>query len=513
MEHNGMKRREFFKAASVAAGAFALHGSAPASAAAPRPATGLTPPNTRLVGVRQDISTWTPTQLTALNAAVGVMMARDPSNPTSWCFQANIHGSESGSNPAWNQCQHGSWWFLPWHRAYLYYFERILSAAAQEAGYPALWLPYWNYSPAANQSIPTPYRMPATYANLYQEDRNAGINEGAPLTCDTVDWTAACNYTNFLPEAGNAPDESFGGGSIPAPSQFAGEYGQLEIQPHNVVHDAIGGLMGDILTAAQDPVFWAHHANIDRMWSGWLAEGGGRLDPLLNEAWMTQTFNFYNEQGQQVTVAPYQVVNTTALGYSYDSLPSCPGTSPCTQNRRFLTVVSTRAPAVAGPRAETRQELVLGREAVNVQLRLPAATRETLLSASTDTTSDVVLRLDGVRADRNPGIVYDVYLNLPEADARAAERLTPSHPHYLATLEFFQVVTHTRHGPANGVSLSARVDQVVTELRRRGALDSDTANITIVPSALVRTEARPQPRAQARVANVLLHTAPRMARP
>ena len=37
--------------------------------------------------------------------------------------------------------------------------------------------------------------------------------------------------------------------------------------------------MGDPLTAAQDPIFWLHHANIDRLWNHWLQQGGGRADP------------------------------------------------------------------------------------------------------------------------------------------------------------------------------------------------------------------------------------------
>ena len=48
----------------------------------------------------------------------------------------------------WNQCQHGTWFFLPWHRMYIWFFEKIVRAAIQEAGAdPTGWaLPYWNYS-------------------------------------------------------------------------------------------------------------------------------------------------------------------------------------------------------------------------------------------------------------------------------------------------------------------------------------------------------------------------------
>ena len=53
-------------------------------------------------------------------------------------------------------CQHQGWFFLPWHRMYLYFFERIVRAAVVEAGGPADFaLPYWNYDkPFPGNTIP-----------------------------------------------------------------------------------------------------------------------------------------------------------------------------------------------------------------------------------------------------------------------------------------------------------------------------------------------------------------------
>jgi tyrosinase len=38
---------------------------------------------------------------------------------------------------------------------------------------------------------------------------------------------------------------------------------------HNGVHVWVGGTMSDIATAAYDPLFWAHHTMIDRLWRIW----------------------------------------------------------------------------------------------------------------------------------------------------------------------------------------------------------------------------------------------------
>ena len=40
-------------------------------------------------------------------------------------------------------------------------------------------------------------------------------------------------------------------------------------QLHNQVHVWVGGTMGMIPLAAYDPIFWAHHTMIDRLWSIW----------------------------------------------------------------------------------------------------------------------------------------------------------------------------------------------------------------------------------------------------
>jgi hypothetical protein len=51
-----------------------------------------------------------------------------------------------------------SFFFLSWHRMYIYFFERILRAAS---GDPNLALPYWNYSDPAQRALPVPFREPA----------------------------------------------------------------------------------------------------------------------------------------------------------------------------------------------------------------------------------------------------------------------------------------------------------------------------------------------------------------
>ncbi|MFF4262640.1 tyrosinase family protein [Streptomyces virginiae] len=102
-----------------------------------------------LVHVRRNVWTLPEDDLTLAHhaAAVAEMKRRDADDPTSWSYQAAIHGTvETPPKPLWNSCKHGFWFFLSWHRMYLWYFERIVRAAVVDLGGPADWaLPFWDY--------------------------------------------------------------------------------------------------------------------------------------------------------------------------------------------------------------------------------------------------------------------------------------------------------------------------------------------------------------------------------
>jgi tyrosinase len=52
--------------------------------------------------------------------AVAEMKQRPTNDPTSWGYQAAIHGTTlPGNHTSWTTCEHGGWYFFPWHRAYL----------------------------------------------------------------------------------------------------------------------------------------------------------------------------------------------------------------------------------------------------------------------------------------------------------------------------------------------------------------------------------------------------------
>lgn len=117
--------------------------------------------------IRRNVWSLDPTQAFASEVtvnyakAVRVMQQRDRTDPTSWSYQAAIHGTPdpAPSGAPWNQCQHSTWYFLPWHRMYLWFFEQIVREAIAEAGGDPTGWPCPTGTTATDPSLPsTPCR-------------------------------------------------------------------------------------------------------------------------------------------------------------------------------------------------------------------------------------------------------------------------------------------------------------------------------------------------------------------
>ncbi len=237
------------------------------------------------------------------------LAASDPTDPRGWAQQANVHCFRCGGNPS-NADIHQSWLFLPWHRAYLYYHERIL---CELLGDPTFRLPYWDWDVPVNRNLPTIHRTPLVSPGNENSlhDRNRGVNDGATMPDDVV-----------LPDninAMNAPDfASFGG------TDSAG--GQLENTSHGLIHVWTSNPnfspsrtdMGCLQTAARDPIFYAHHGNIDRLWAEWNRRDPDNHANPSDSAWLDTTFEFFDHKKVLRSIAIRDVLDSaTNLGFSY----------------------------------------------------------------------------------------------------------------------------------------------------------------------------------------------------
>ena len=88
--------------------------------------TGGTPLLEGSMGVRKSIYALAAAEVEALREAyLAVMGLRDERG---YQYHAGLHGL-----PLPIQCRHGDRLFLPWHRAYLYFFERALTDALRRS--------------------------------------------------------------------------------------------------------------------------------------------------------------------------------------------------------------------------------------------------------------------------------------------------------------------------------------------------------------------------------------------
>lgn len=512
--------------------------------------------------------TFSNTDLLWYAKGVGVMQSRALNDSSSWWFFAAIHGEYVGDNgfpgwgflpgpPAvpisptpsssvsgqfWDQCQHQSWFFLPWHRGYLLALEAQIRAAVINLGGPATWaLPYWNYfgpgtqfniPPAFTQQTlpdgsPNPLLVNARYGpdgdgNIYIPTAPAvASHPGDPnFSPGTVTQDCMSNdlYTGDDP---STPPPGFGGPQTGF-SHAGGTSGNLENNPHNLVHVYVGGsapggqtygLMSDPGIAALDPIFYLHHANIDRMWALW------NLTPAnanpAQSSWLNgpavggnQEFVMPMPDGSSMVYTPQQMNSLSQLNYTYDSLPQSVPVAPsglvATVSARLASLGATAAaakvregvPVTIGRNREllgaTQQALPVKGAGITASVKLDAGVRRKV-SASFAKPSEtalpdrVFLNLENVRGTHDAAAL-SVYINLPEG-AKAGD-----HPELLAgTVGLFGMrrasLADGKHA-GEGLNFILDITKIVDGLHLNNALEVDSLKVTIVPRRMIPDQAQ-----------------------
>lgn len=256
--------------------------------------------------VRKNIDNLGASELKALRS--GYAKAQSILDNRSYNHFAGLHGI-----PNWFCWHHGHTQasvananlFLPWHRAYLLYFERAIRD--QSPATPKVGLPWWDWTSLRSHTVGVP--------NAFTTSTVSG--QSNPLfRAKIVAPTASPPINRFTRRFPGNPAQLPTQASITdllALNQFNDFSTQLE-NIHDFVHGwtggnngSIGGDMGSLGTAAWDPVFWSHHCMIDRLWYLWQLKHGvnnipGSLLPLV-----LQPFG--------MTVK--EVLSINALGYEY----------------------------------------------------------------------------------------------------------------------------------------------------------------------------------------------------
>ncbi|KAI3839829.1 hypothetical protein MKW98_010134 [Papaver atlanticum] len=306
------------------------------------------PPGTKIIDFQLPCSSSTPLRVrqaahlvddeyvAKYTKAYELMRALPDNDPRSFKQQANIHcaycdGAYDQSVtgfPKMDIYVHGSWLFLPFHRYYLYFHEKILGSLI---GDPTFALPFWNWDTPAGMKLPSIFAKKGS--SLYDEFRDA--KHQPPYLLDLnyhlhVDpnLPAQQQYTNNLTTmyrqvVGAKTATLFLGSPYRAGEAENPGAGTIEHVPHGPVHNWVGDTtqpnledMGDFYSAARDPIFYAHHSNCDRMWTIWKGFGGKRKD-FTDPDFLNAAFLFYDENKQLVRVKIKDCLKQENLRYKY----------------------------------------------------------------------------------------------------------------------------------------------------------------------------------------------------
>ncbi|CAN1164786.1 Polyphenol oxidase, chloroplastic [Linum perenne] len=273
--------------------------------------------------------------------AMKLMKELPATDPRSFQQQANVHcayGTEAYEQfgfPGYQVQIHHSWLFFPWHRLYLYFHEKILGKLI---GDPTFALPFWNWDTPAGMQFPSLYTDPSS--PLYDPNRN---QDHQPPTLMDLSWFPNTKNSTMTTQhrismnlalmhqqmvvGANTTSRFLGlpyrAGDKPNPGA-----GTLETLPHGSVHAWVGDRrnlhledMGHFYSTARDPIFFSHHANIDRLWTLWKMMGARRRrDDYTNPDWLDSSFVFFDENAEPVRVKVKDCLDIKKLGYVYEDV-------------------------------------------------------------------------------------------------------------------------------------------------------------------------------------------------
>jgi tyrosinase len=458
--------------------------------------------------VRHDIWTldqqnhWHPT-IYAYARGISVMRQRAATDPTSWDYQAAVHGMFPDPLDGFrDQCQHRGWFFGSWHRMYLYWFEQMIRAAIQDLSdiddeTKRTWaLPYWNYS-NPDENDESRRKLPKAFLDLTLpdgvtpnplRDPTRLINDGRAMRVEAVRLAQALAPVTFAGLGGFVGGKTAFNHRSEDPNRAAGP---LEITPHGVVHGQVGGNMGLFETAALDPIFWLHHANIDRLWDVWLRQPGRANS--TEAAWLTGvSFKFHDENAATQTQQSKDVTDQQ-LDYVYEDT-SVPGPD------QEAAVVEPEQPAVppelvgateeafalAGDPEQpdfppelvgaTEEPFALTGDTVSISFGISSP--EGPLAEAAAAPSRVFLDLADITSSDLPGVTYGVYLNVPDGDPATDDE------YYVGNAAFFGIETVGRADSEHaGMRLIYDITDLYNRLNAAGQW-SDQVSVTFVPQYL-----------------------------
>jgi tyrosinase len=240
-----------------------------------------------------------------------------------------VHLNAMMASPGWAHTRPA---FFPWHRELVLQFENDLRQIDS-----TVTVPYWDWTDLA----------PFTADFLGGNGRSGDmvVDDGSAFAANGPNhWTlkvldAPLDPTSLQRSFGTRSDAM----ALPTPQDVTTALGitpydsppwrnssfgfraQVEYALHNLVHRYVNGTMYN-MTSPNDPIFWLHHCNIDRLWAIWQrqnpttpfylpASGAGAGQDLMSP----MIFHDTGPAPWPGSATPASVINHLALGYTYDT--------------------------------------------------------------------------------------------------------------------------------------------------------------------------------------------------
>ncbi|CAN0843729.1 Polyphenol oxidase latent form, chloroplastic [Linum grandiflorum] len=431
-----------------------------------------------------------PEYVTKYEKAIKAMKCLPNDDPRSYVQQARVHcaycnGSYVQADDSNKGLQiHYSWLFLPFHRYYMYFYERILGKLI---GDPTFAIPFWNWDHEDGMAIADMFLVPES--PLYDPLRNPN-HVIPPSNLLDLDWNKidvkdrtkeeqvrinyAKVYKNMVSGA-KKRSEFFGakyraGSDVPERAS-SGSCENLHNPAHIWVGDntrSLGEDMGNFYSSGRDPLFYVHHGNVDRMWNVWKDIGKFRFD-FDDYDYLNASFLFYDENANPVRVKVKDSLDNKLMRYDYEERP-LPWRNFKPTPAKAATVARLfggEKEANASPTVEltplTEFPLALDK-VTSVSVARPKKSR----SAAEKEAKSEVLVVYGIELEGDKVVKFDVVVN----DDPAAPS-TPDKSEYAGS--FLNV-------PHDAMKFSTNLRLDITELVDDiGAGDDDELVVTLVP--------------------------------
>ncbi|KAL3647548.1 hypothetical protein CASFOL_008516 [Castilleja foliolosa] len=391
--------------------------------------TDFTPPNPTTTPVRVAAQSLEGAiTLTKYEKAIELMKNLPTDDPRNFTRQANVHcaycdgGYNQSGFPDRKFEIHQSWLFFPFHRWYIYFFERICRKLLEDDTFA---LPFWNYDSPSGMEIPAMFNI--SDSPLFDPKRDqshlppsvvdltfGGLTTGLISPRKQRNYNLNVMYKQMISN-GSTP-KLFMGQPFRPGDDITKMYGagSIEIAPHNTVHVWTGDgreifreNMGVFYSAARDPIFYTHHANIDRLWDVWVNKLKGKV--FNDPDWLETSFVFYDEEKKAVRVKVKDCLDLSRLGYTYQEVEDVwldAKPKPRRLGKRAIRV-SCDGECVFPKMLDGVLNVVVKRRPGN----------------GTEKTEEEVLVIEGIMYGGDEHVVFDVYVNEENVDLCTPENV------------------------------------------------------------------------------------------